>query len=130
MRKRALAGALALVSLSATTWEVGAQAPALPTVARPSVPSINTGLLRPGTDRFAVRRQSQWHARIPCLERFGTRRTTLERRSPCRCSHGLEGWGARVPCGPRLPRFRIRNRSRNWRETKDLTLRRMGSDHP
>ena len=54
MRKRALVGALALVSLSATTLELGAQAPALPAVARPSVPSINTGLLRPGTDRFIV----------------------------------------------------------------------------
>ena len=54
MRVRALVGVLALASLSASARNTGAQAPALPAVARVNVPSINTGMLRPGTERFAV----------------------------------------------------------------------------
>ena len=54
MRTRALLGALAIASLSVTARELGAQAPALPAVAAARVPSINTGLLRPGVDRFVV----------------------------------------------------------------------------
>ena len=53
MLKRALVGALALVSLGAIS-EPGAQAPALPAVAASRLPTIDAGLLRPGTDRYAV----------------------------------------------------------------------------
>ena len=54
MRMHALGGALAVVALSVGARNVSAQAPALPAVARVSVPYINTGLLRPGVERFAV----------------------------------------------------------------------------
>lgn len=54
MSKHALIGALALVAVNVAPCEVAAQASALPSVARVGVPSINTGLLRPGVDRFAV----------------------------------------------------------------------------
>ena len=53
MRKRALIGALALVSLGGVS-ELGAQAPALPAVAAPHLPIVDAGLLRPGIDRYAV----------------------------------------------------------------------------
>ena len=54
MRMRALAGALALISLGGGARNLGAQAPALPAVAASRLPTINAGLLRPGTDRYAV----------------------------------------------------------------------------
>ena len=53
MRMHALVGALALVSLC-SAHGLGAQAPALPAVAVTRVPTIDAGLLRPGTDRYAV----------------------------------------------------------------------------
>lgn len=53
MRKRALVGALALVSLGGAL-ELGAQAPALPAIAAPRPPVVDAGLLRPGIDRYAV----------------------------------------------------------------------------
>ena len=66
MRMHALVGALALVSLGRVET-LNAQAPALPAIAVTRVPTIDAGLLRPGTDRFAVYMVE------------GTRRTLLAR---------------------------------------------------
>lgn len=54
MRMRALVGALALVITSGGALKLAAQAPALPAVAATRLPTIDAGLLRPGTDRYAV----------------------------------------------------------------------------
>lgn len=54
MRMRALVGAVVLGSVAGGLHAVGAQAPALPAVAAARLPIIDAGLLRPGTDRFAV----------------------------------------------------------------------------
>ena len=53
MRKRGLVGALAVLSLGGAV-QLGAQAPALPAVAAVRLPVVDAGLLRPGTDRYAV----------------------------------------------------------------------------
>ena len=66
MRMHALVGVLALLSLG-RAGALTAQAPALPAVAATRVPTIDAGLLRPGTDRFAVYMVE------------GTRRTLLAR---------------------------------------------------
>jgi hypothetical protein len=50
---RALVGALALVAVG-VVQDLGAQAPAFPAVVAARLPSINTGLLRPGTDQYVV----------------------------------------------------------------------------
>ena len=54
MKLRALMGALAVVAASLGGADAGAQAPAVPAIVRVSVPAINTGLLRPGVERFTV----------------------------------------------------------------------------
>lgn len=54
MRTPVLAGALLLVSVNAAARELSAQAPAPLPVAAAGLPSLNAGLLRPGTDKFAV----------------------------------------------------------------------------
>ena len=53
MRMRGLVGALAMVAVG-VVGDLGAQAQAFPAVVAARLPSINAGLLRPGTDQYVV----------------------------------------------------------------------------